>query len=243
MRYQKIHSQIWYDEKFSLLTPDAQILFLYILTSPHSNSIGLYVLPMAYMEGDLGWSHQRVSKAFTELLKTGSIMYNSPIIFIKNHLKYNPIDSLNKNQLKNIVKIIGQLPRNPLILEVKPLIEPFLNGLPNPFETLSNTEEEAEAEAETEEKSSRLCAPALDFISQLKEIYAWVDVDTEIQKMKGFLLTPKGKGRKLTHAFAVRWLNRVDKPIEETAQNTQSKQPEDTPPDWMKEAVKQGWKI
>ena len=66
-----------------------------------------------------------------------------------------------------------------------------------------------------EEKSSRLCASTPDFISQLKEIYAWIDVDTEIQKMKGFLLTPKGKGRKLTHAFAVRWLNRVDKPIEE----------------------------
>lgn len=163
MRYQKIHSQIWQDEKFSGLSLNAQLLFLYILTSPHSNALGVYVLPLGYIEGDLKWPKKTLSKAFGELLKMGSIKYNSPVILIKNHLRYNPIDSLNKNQLKNIVKIISQLPRNPLVLELEPLVKPFLNGLPNPFETLSNSETEEETEEEKETLPKETLSEELSF--------------------------------------------------------------------------------
>ena len=250
MIYRKIFTQIWQDEKFQRLDSDSQILFFYVLTSPHSNAIGLYYLPEPYIQADLRWNKERVSKGLTKLLQGGLISYDksSKLILVTNFLKYNPID--NKNLLICAIKILQALPKSPLISHYKTIIEPLIKQLgssyPSPFEapTIAPPDSEAVTEAvtEAEEESPRESASTPDFITQLKEIYTWVDVDTEIQKMKGHLLTPKAKGRKLTKAFAVRWLNRVDKPIEEITKNTQLKQQEDKPPEWIKEAVKEGWK-
>lgn len=65
MRYQRIYSQIWYDEKFSALSDDAKLLFVYLLTSPHSNSVGLYVIRMAYIYADLNWNQKRLNDALS----------------------------------------------------------------------------------------------------------------------------------------------------------------------------------
>jgi hypothetical protein len=54
-----------------------------------------------------------------------------------------------------------------------------------------------------------------DFWSELKSIYTWIDVEKEQAKMRAWFLTPRGKKRKLTRAFAVNWLNKVDKPLDD----------------------------
>lgn len=61
------------------------------------------------------------------------------------------------------------------------------------------------------------------FISELRLIYLNIDIDAQIQKMKAWLLTPKGRGKKLTRQFVVNWLNRCDIPI-------QVSQPKKDPP-------------
>jgi len=82
---------------------------------------------------------------------------------------------------------------------------------------------DTDTDTEKDKKKASPRTADFDFISQLKGIYTWIDVDTEIEKMKGWLLTPKGKGRKLTQRFAVNWLNKIDKPIEE--EKSKDKQP------------------
>ena len=69
--------------------------------------------------------------------------------------------------------------------------------------------EESRGDTDTEER--RIDSNS-DFVSNLKEIYTWIDVDTELVKMRGWLSTRKG--RRLTQRFAVNWLNKIDKPIE-----------------------------
>jgi len=236
-RTRSIKPEFWSDEKLAGISVMARLLYIGLWTV--SDDYGAVKGHPLWLKAQLfpyddKIGPKQVSQALDELQKLHRVLaYNAngeQYYYIPNFLKHQSIDRPSKT-VKN-----PEPPAN--ILEHSQL----------PREVLTTTrralddETETETETETEEKSSRLCASSPDFISQLKEIYAWIDVDTEIQKMKGFLLTPKGKGRKLTHAFAVRWLNRVDKPIEETAQNTQSKQPEDKPPDWIKEAVKEGWK-
>jgi hypothetical protein len=51
------------------------------------------------------------------------------------------------------------------------------------------------------------------FVAQLRELYSWVDIDAEIIKMRGWLMSPKGAGRKFTRQFVVNWLNRNNKPL------------------------------
>jgi len=133
-RYQKIHSQIWHDEKFIELSNDGRILFFYILTSPHNNSLGLYILPVQYALADLGWDRKRLDKPFKELIAKGFILYDDKVrlICIKNHLKHNMIE--NENQAKSAVKILASLPKSSLYLDIlellrKPFHKPLLELL------------------------------------------------------------------------------------------------------------------
>ena len=118
MRYQKIHAQIWQDEKFITLSQDAKYLFLYILTSPHSNAVGLYVLPKPYICADLKWDTKRLGKPFKELLDKHVILYDETVnlVCIKNHLKHNPIE--NENQAKAASKLVMCLPKSTMYLTI-----------------------------------------------------------------------------------------------------------------------------
>lgn len=51
------------------------------------------------------------------------------------------------------------------------------------------------------------------FIAELKRNYPDIDIDREMRNMRGYLLTPKAKGRQMTRRFVVSWLNRCDAPI------------------------------
>ncbi|MCX8022783.1 MAG: hypothetical protein N2745_08435 [Syntrophorhabdaceae bacterium] len=156
MRYQRIYSQIWHDEKFNSLSEDAKYLFLYLLTSPHSNALGLYVLPLQYICADLNWDMKRLGKPFKELLGKRLINYDEKVklVCIINHLKHNPID--NENQAKNAIKIVVNLPKSPIFSDIleqlqkpfhKPLLERLQERIPNPeteTETVSETVRERE---------------------------------------------------------------------------------------------------
>ena len=156
MRYQKIYTQIWQDEKFTKLDIDSQILFLYLLTSPHSNAIGFYSLPIGYIHADLYWSINKVKKKLTQLIQKNFILYDekNSIILIKNYFKFNPID--NQNLFICAIKILNSLPKNSLISYIKPFIEPLFNKYqspyPSPFKapTLAPPNSEAVPETETE---------------------------------------------------------------------------------------------
>jgi hypothetical protein len=74
---------------------------------------------------------------------------------------------------------------------------------------LSETETETETEASFPSGTSDA-----DFWEEIKKLYTWVNVDQERAKMQGWLLTPRGKGRKLTRRFVCNWLNKIDKPME-----------------------------
>ena len=156
MRYQRIHAQIWSDEKFRKLSEDAKFLFLYLMTSPHSNSIGIYVLPKQYIECDLGWSGKRLAIPFAELLKVGFILYDETerVVCIRNHIKHNPIQ--NQKQVISAEKIIESLPKSPIfsnILErlTKQYHKPLVKLLTKPYTIPKPQEEEEEEEKETEE--------------------------------------------------------------------------------------------
>jgi len=67
-----------------------------------------------------------------------------------------------------------------------------------------------EGAAPDKEKAEDDCS----FLNDLRKIYTWVNLDSEIAKMRGWLLTPKGKGCRMTRSFMVRWLNKIDKPVD-----------------------------
>lgn len=51
------------------------------------------------------------------------------------------------------------------------------------------------------------------FLHEIRQHYPHLHVDTEIGKMRAWLLTPRGRGKKLTRQRILNWLNRCDAPL------------------------------
>jgi uncharacterized phage protein (TIGR02220 family) len=196
-RYIRIASKFWTDEKIIELDTESKLLYLYILTCPHSNMAGYYRLPKEYIMADLKLLPEGLHKPFTKLLQEGLIKYceKSSVILIPNYYKYNPIQ--NKNQAKGAAKKTCELPRNSLVEDYEKAVNAYaasyaellLKGLPKPFdkqlpERLPNTETETETETEYR-NSNNIYSPATqDDVSEkipYKEIIDYLNMRTGSQ--------------------------------------------------------------
>lgn len=163
-RYIRIATKFWQDEKARRLSDDAKLLYLYVLTSPHSNMAGYYVLPKPYVAYDLQWLPERLDKALAELLRTGLIKYceQNDVVFIPNFFKYNPIQ--NRNQAVGVAKRVSELPANTLqkdfLAAVKRFAQPFLELFAERLtEWFGNTETETETDTDTETETETESKP------------------------------------------------------------------------------------
>ena len=64
-------------------------------------------------------------------------------------------------------------------------------------------------------KPSPISSPDEAFLQAIRNnpAYQHIDLDHELNRMRMWLLTPKGRGRKLTRGFVVSWLNKIDRPL------------------------------
>lgn len=180
-RYIRIATKFWQDEKVRELSDDGKLLYLYVLTSPHSNMAGYYVLPKPYVAYDLNWLPERLDKAFGELFRKGLIKYceRSAVILIPNFLKYNPMQ--NKNQAKGAARRVAELPENTLTRDfetvlkrfAKPFVEPFTEGFANTdTDTETDTESESATEAAAELKPDDDDDDVKHFVSEVTKEFA-----------------------------------------------------------------------
>jgi hypothetical protein len=160
MRFQKIKTELWFDEKFCSLNSREKLLFLYFLTCPHTNLIGLYVVKEGYICSDLQILSKDLRKDLTKLLEKDLVKYDfkASVVYIPNFLKHNPLT--NPNQKKAAKKILKSLPKSPLI-------SMFCEGLPEGLKevlteglskVLLKPEEEEEEEKEEEEEDKKIIA-------------------------------------------------------------------------------------
>lgn len=132
-RYTRIKSKFWTDEKARKWDSETKYLALYLLTSPHNNILGCFVLPKLYICADLGWDIKQLDKPFNSLLEDDFIKYDDDncLLFLCNYLKHNPIE--NGNQATGAIKQLGELPKSPILQCLKASIEqlnkPFLKEL------------------------------------------------------------------------------------------------------------------
>ena len=109
---------MWTDERFLKLTaakPNAQTLWLYLLTTPHQTSIpGLLPLGAGTIGDDLDWSRSDVKKFLTELEDAGMIKvsYRPALILLPKAIAHN--QPSNPNQIKGWRNGFDNLPETPL---------------------------------------------------------------------------------------------------------------------------------
>lgn len=116
------------------VSTEAKLLAAYLLTGPHSNGLGCYWLPDGYIQADLGWSSETVSKGFTELFQTGFAerCKSTQFVLMPKFLKWNQIN--NGNVAAARIKEFSTIPEKSSIFAnlCKSMLE-FGNHLPNHF--------------------------------------------------------------------------------------------------------------
>lgn len=117
--YGRLYTSFWSHPKIRTLDGDARLLAIYLLTSPHSNSIGCYLLSDAYAADDLTlpadpWTGERVSKAMTELSAKGFAHRFSDArhVCLVDYVDWNRAE--NPNVVKRMIKEFDQLLKDPL---------------------------------------------------------------------------------------------------------------------------------
>lgn len=109
--YGKISTTIWHSRKFrGLKDADAQLLYLYLLTCPHVNSAGCFVLRDGYAVDDLAWDFDRYHRAMEALSKALLVSYDKgeKVVRIHNFFTFEPLS--NGNHAKGTAKIALHLP-------------------------------------------------------------------------------------------------------------------------------------
>jgi hypothetical protein len=129
--YVKINRKIWHTQQVRSLSRNARELYMYLITCPHGNMLGLFVLRPGYVLDDLQLGPDRVNfvSPLQEILNTGLFKYDekTEILLDMNHIIKHP--PINNNTVKAAVKIINSLPKTILFQDLKLMINLINNSI------------------------------------------------------------------------------------------------------------------
>jgi len=136
-RYRRVDVSVWRDGFFKSLTPDARMLWLYLLTSPQSTPCGIFVFTADMARMDLRWPVGQMTVALKEVVGRGGpkrVQWDAEnmVLLLPNWLKYNP--PKNPNAIKSWRTTIEALPEDsPLISEWFHVVKLFLEQYSEPL--------------------------------------------------------------------------------------------------------------
>ncbi len=90
-RWTRIDSRVWSDAGFRQLTEHERLVWMYLLTCPHGNMLGLFRLPVLYAAADTGYAIEQLEDAMVAIEKAGLIKRDGELVWICRFLRYNAI--------------------------------------------------------------------------------------------------------------------------------------------------------
>lgn len=168
MRYRKVSTAFWNDEKVRTFDDDGRLAFLYLLTTPTMTSVGAMRSTLAGLAAELGWPPRRLEKALARAIEHGMVEVNAAAAWIAlpKFQRHNAPES--PNVAKAWAAAIGTLPecseRQALIERCrhylgtsKAFLQAFEEGLAKAFpqgftEPLAKGSPNQEQEQEQEQK-------------------------------------------------------------------------------------------
>ena len=120
--WRPVDVRVWEaDDKFPSLSraePNAQTLFLFLLTGPHTTSLpGLSVCGIGTIAEVLRWPFGGVDACMAELVAAGMIKFDRArrVVYLPNALRYNAPD--NPNVVRGYARHFSMIPPSPLKME------------------------------------------------------------------------------------------------------------------------------
>lgn len=115
--YGKVAPQFWTGEtgkKILAAGPEAAVVALYLMTSPHANMIGLYYMPLAYLSHDTRLPFEGASKGLRSCIEAGFCAYDeaSECVFVYAMARYQIAPSLKRddNRRKGVENELERVP-------------------------------------------------------------------------------------------------------------------------------------
>lgn len=155
-----LNTKIWSDEWFEQLSQQEKLVWIYLLTNPYTNMLGIYKITIKRIAFDTGITIETVSKCLKGFEMVKKCIYNNGYIILPNWMKNQ---RMNPNMVKSARSIYEQLPE--VVIN-----ELDSNGLKG-FESLSNgsvmvpnyeveVEDEIEDELEIRKGKNKINVPA-----------------------------------------------------------------------------------
>src|SRR5262249_25271604 len=132
MTFRKVETCIWNDEKFSKLSHDSQLCFLFILTHPAMTSLGAMRATIAGLAAELKYSEKQFRAAINAAASMIVVDETACFIWLPNFLKYNRPE--NSNVVKHYRNAAEALPECELKAELIARTREFLKDFPESFQ-------------------------------------------------------------------------------------------------------------
>lgn len=139
-----------------------QLVAIYLLTNPHSNMLGIYYLPLAFIAHEIGLTSEEVDEALNNLIQLNFCTYDSNTEYVWVHdmafEQLSPSLKLSDHRVKNIKDLVNSLPELPflnLFIGKYGTAYHIFNSdstLEDPSRSLRSKEKEIENEKEKEKK-------------------------------------------------------------------------------------------
>lgn len=116
--YGKVSPQFWIGRTGKALrgNAEAQVLALYLMTSPHANMIGVYHCPVAYMAHETGLTTEGASKALQSLIEADFCTFDAvdEYVFVHQFALHQVGESLlpNDKRCKGVENELAKVPKN-----------------------------------------------------------------------------------------------------------------------------------
>lgn len=124
-----IQTKFWYDTWVETLNVSEKLLYLYFLTNPLTNLLGVYEISLKKISDESGISKETVQKALERFGSDSRIIYTDNFIIITKFLKNQ---KLNPNMQLNVENLFDALPsylKNKILDNGSKGFESIRNGL------------------------------------------------------------------------------------------------------------------
>lgn len=137
MAYGAVDRRIWNDERFRSWDRDTRDTWIYLLTTPHGNRLGCFVLPAYYVADHVQIGVEAARDALQNLHDEERIVWDPDlrVVCIRNHLHpdYNPL--ANPNVVTAALKDLSELPDSePCLQELLSAVRRWGKGHYEPLE-------------------------------------------------------------------------------------------------------------
>ena len=106
-RNRSVNTHFWKDTYTGDLDRDAKFLYLYFITNPLTNMLGIYEIRINRICFDTGLERDRVKELLEQFAKKGKVKYIDGYIILVNFVKHQ---NYNTNMIKSAINEMPELP-------------------------------------------------------------------------------------------------------------------------------------